>query len=230
MVADTESARRWSSWAIEDGQPWWIGLLANVALVLTAVGVGLGILYLSGAVAVANVEATAITIIGIAAAAGVAAFAGRWVHGALAGRLDILSQALEASPDAQLIVAADGSVAYANTAFHHLFPQASAMVLDRIAEAVADPESSVDFVRLRRQAGEGTRGIAAVPLREPGGGAAGWFSVEVNPIAGRPGYSYWNIQDITARHEMEAVIRDERNKLIEFLEDAPIGGVEPLQP
>src|SRR5439155_14163251 len=31
------------------------------------------------------------------------------------------------------------------------------------------------------------------------------------------------LQDITARHEMEAVIRDERNKLVDFLEDAPIG-------
>ena len=50
-----------------------------------------------------------------------------------------------------------------------------------------------------------------------------WFTISVNPIAGRPGYSFWNIQDITARHEMEALIRDERNKLVEFLNDAPVG-------
>ena len=80
-----------------------------------------------------------------------------------------------------------------------------------------------DFERLRSRAAAGARAIAALPLRDARGAAAGWFNIAVNPIAGRPGYSFWNIQDITARHEMEAVIRDERNKLVEFLDDAPIG-------
>ena len=42
------------------------------------------------------------------------------------GRVDILSQALEASPDAQLIVDPDGRIAYANTAFISLFPDGAA--------------------------------------------------------------------------------------------------------
>ena len=54
--------------------------------------------------------------------------------------------------------------------------------------------------------------IAALPLRDARGAAVGWFNIAVNPIAGRPGYSFWNIQDITARHEMEAVIRDEQQQ------------------
>src|SRR5207248_412612 len=37
------------------------------------------------------------------------------------------------------------------------------------------------------------------------------------------GYSFWSLQDITARHEMEQVIRDEQNKLVDFLDNAPIG-------
>ena len=83
--------------------------------------------------------------------------------------------------------------------------------------------TAADFERLRSRAAAGARAIAALPLRDARGAAAGWFNIAVNPIAGRPGYSFWNIQDITARHEMEAVIRDERNKLVEFLDDAPIG-------
>ena len=85
------------------------------------------------------------------------------------------------------------------------------------------PRPAVDFQRLRSQAVAGARAIAAVPLRDARGGAAGWFNVAVNPIAGQPGYSFWHIQDITARHEMERVIRDERNKLVDFLDEAPIG-------
>ena len=53
----------------------------------------------------------------------------------------------------------------------------------------------------------GARAIAALPLRDARGAAAGWFNIAVHPIAGRPGYSFWNIQDITAHQEMEAVIR-----------------------
>src|SRR5262249_2836640 len=95
--------------------------------------------------------------------------------------------------------------------------------LARIAAALADPDSSADFERLRGRAAAGARAIAALSLRDSRGRVAGWFSIAVNPIAGRPGYSFWNIQDVTAHHEMEAVIRDERNKLVDFLEDAPIG-------
>src|SRR5207237_8214211 len=117
----------------------------------------------------------------------------------------------------------DGRIAYANTAFHGLFPQSDEPALVRLAAALDDPESSADFERLRGRAAAGARAIAAMPLRAARGAAAGWFNIAVNPIAGRPGYSYWNIQDVTARHEMEAVIRDERNKLVGFLDDAPIG-------
>src|SRR5258706_239336 len=63
---------------------------------------------------------------------------------------------------------------------------------------------------------------AALPIREPGE-ASGWFNVSVHPLAGRRGYSFWRLQDITARHEMEEVIRDEQNKLVDFLDNAPIG-------
>ena len=69
----------------------------------------------------------------------------------------------------------------------------------------------------------GSRAIAGLPLRDARGGAAGWFNVSVHPLAGRSGYSFWRLQDITARHEMEEVIRDEQNKLVDFLDNAPIG-------
>ncbi len=223
MVADAEGTRRWANWADERRQPWWIGWLAHIALLLAAVGLVVGILFAAEILSGTNVAVTAITMTGLAGVTGVSAFAARWVHSVLSGRLDMLSQALEASPDAQLVVAPDGRIAYANTAFHDLFPQAEAAPLVRIAEAVADSDASADFARLRQRAAAGSRAIAALPLRDARGGAAGWFSIAVNPIAGRPGYSFWNLQDITARHEMEAVLHDERNRVVDFFDDAPVG-------
>jgi two-component system cell cycle sensor histidine kinase/response regulator CckA len=223
MVAEAEGAPRWANWAAERHQPWWIRWLAHVALVLAAVGVGVGILSAAEVIPGANIAVTAITMTGLAGITGVTAFAARWVHAALSGRVDILSQALEASPDAQLVLDPMGRIVYANTAFNDLFPLSAEAPLARIAEAIADAESSADFARLREKAMAGSRAIAGLPLRDARGGAAGWFNIEVNPIAGRPGYSFWNLQDITARHEMETVIHDERNRVVDFFDDAPVG-------
>ena len=211
MVADTEGARRWR-WATQRRQPGWAGLLGTAALILVVASAGAAALYFSHVISGANVAAAAIMIVAFAAIFGVAAGGARWMHGALVGRVDLLSQALDASPDPQLVLARDGRIAYANTAFHDLFPQSGGPALTRLAAALADPEYAADFDRLRSRAAAGARAIAALPLRDARGAAAGWFNIAVNPIAGRPGYSFWNIQDITARHEMEAVIRDERNK------------------
>jgi two-component system cell cycle sensor histidine kinase/response regulator CckA len=223
MVADTGQGRRWSGADGAGARPGWIGWLANLALVLFAIGGGIAVLFFAEVISGSKAQATLIAMVGLAGIAGVAAFAARWVHAAVAGRVDILSQALEASPDAQLIVGPDGRMAYANTAFHRLLPEGGERPLGRIGEALADPDTRNDFARLRGKAEDGARAIAALPLRDSRGEAAGWFNIAVNPIAGRPGYSFWNLQDITARHEMEAVIRDERNKLADFLDHAPIG-------
>ncbi|HEV8679712.1 MAG TPA: PAS domain-containing protein [Stellaceae bacterium] len=222
-MADTGGAPRSARWAAERRQPVWIGLLTNTALILAAAGLGTEVLYFARVISGANVAAAAITVVALSAIVAAGAGAARWMHAAMAGRVDILSQALDASPDAQLILTPDGRIAYANTAFHDLFPQPDAPALARIAAALTGPESIADFERLQSRAAAGTRAIAALPLRDSRGAAAGWFNIAVNPVAGRPGYSFWNIQDVTARHEMEAVIRDERNKLVGLLNDAPIG-------
>ena len=223
MVAETGGAPRSARWAAERRQPVWVGLLSNAALLLAAAGLGTGVLYMARVVSGANVAAAAITVVALSAIVAAGAGAARWMHAAMEGRVDILSQALDASPDPQLILAPDGHIAYANTAFHDLFPPSGEPALARIAAALADPASQADFERLRSRSATGARAIAALPLRDSRGAAAGWFNIAVNPVAGRPGYSFWNLQDVTARHEMEAVIRDERNKLVGLLNDAPIG-------
>jgi two-component system cell cycle sensor histidine kinase/response regulator CckA len=223
MVAYSEAARRLAHWRAERGRPVWVGILAQAAVILAAIGVGILILYAAEVISGVRVVAMVVAIAALAGVVGIAALAAHWVHGGLDSRLDVLSQALEASPDAQLIVAPDGRVAYANTAFTSQFAPDGGAPLDRLAAAVADLEAGIDFQRLRSQAMAGARAIAAVPLKDSRGAAMGWFNVAVNPIPGRSGYSFWHIQDITARHEMERVIREERNRLVDFLDEAPIG-------
>jgi len=223
MVADAERTNLRVGWTTHRRHPGRIRSFAGAVQVLAAIA-GLGALYSAWAITGSAAQATAITLFGLAAVTTVAAYAARRSQAALADRLDLLRQALDAAPDPQMIVAPDGRMAYANLAFDNLFGRKGELPLDRIERSVAaDAESLTEFRRQRRRAAAGVRATAAVSLRDALGDAVGRFSISVSPITGRPGYSFWNIHDVTERHEMETVIRDERNKLIDFFDNAPIG-------
>jgi two-component system, cell cycle sensor histidine kinase and response regulator CckA len=96
--------------------------------------------------------------------------------------------------------------------------------LDRIERSVAvDAEALMKFRQLRSRASAGVRGTEALSLPDPRSGAVSRFHIAVNPIAGRTGYSFWDIRDVTARHKSEMILRAERDKLVDFFDNAPIG-------
>ena len=207
----------------DGGYPGWIRSLGGAAQALAAIA-GFGALYLAWTITGSTTQPIEYTIFGLVGISGVAAFAARRAQGALADRLDMLSLALDAVPDPQMIVAGDGRMAYANLAFDRLFPGSGKVALDRIERSLAaDAESVTEFLQLRSRAAAGFRATVTVSLRDAHGGAVGRYNISASPITGRPGYSFLNIRDITTRNEMETVIRDERNKLVDFLDNAPIG-------
>jgi two-component system, cell cycle sensor histidine kinase and response regulator CckA len=210
-------------WSTNRGRPGRIRSLGDAAHALAVIS-GFGALCLAWTITVSPAQATEYTMFGLAGISGVAAFAARRAQGALADRVDMLGRALDVASDAQIIVAADGRSAYANLAFDRLFPGSSERVLDRIERsAVADTESVTELLQLRRLAAAGLRATVAVSLRNSRDGSVGRFNISANPIPGRPGYSFLNIRDITARNEMETVIREERDKLVDFFDNVPIG-------
>src|SRR5258708_11528334 len=111
----------------------------------------------------------------LAALGGVAALAAHRAQGALLGRLDLFGQALEASPDAQLVLGPDRAIAYANAAFHGLFPGLSTAPLEAIAGRLeSGGRSQEEFRRLISHATSGRHAVAALSIREPHV-ASGWF-------------------------------------------------------
>ena len=61
------------------------------------------------------------------------------------------------------------------------------------------------------------------PRLRDGVGVSGWLRVAAYPLDGAPGYALWTVEDITSRRRMEQTIHDEQAKLVDFLENAPIG-------
>ncbi len=154
---------------------------------------------------------------------GVAAVVGWYVHGTVIGKLDILSQALETSANAHVIVGSDDEVAYANAAFRRFFPGLDGPPLDALSRRLAAEDSNGgDLAGLRRELAQKGRASGRVAISHPAGPTA-WFSVTAHALAGRPGLSLWNFEEVTQRQLIDREIRDERAKLADFLDNAPIG-------
>jgi two-component system cell cycle sensor histidine kinase/response regulator CckA len=201
--------------------PRWMHALSAVAVLLSLAALSLVGLLFTAILAGNLAQPAALTLAGLAFVCGVAAAVARFVHASFTNRLLLLSQALEATADAHLIVAPDGGMAYANAAFRRFFGSAK-RPLDAIARRVAEDErAAADFARLEHDAAE--RGSANGRIAVAEGPTDTWYGVTAHRLAARPGFTLWSFEDVTTRHEMEQVIRDEQMKLTDFLDNAPVG-------
>lgn len=51
----------------------------------------------------------------------------------------------------------------------------------------------------------------------------GWYQVTAQPVAGHAGYIHWRIDDITQRRMANRAVEEEREKLTDFTDNAPVG-------
>jgi PAS domain-containing protein len=189
-----------TTWIAEHLKPWWNRCLATATFAPVVIAGVLGVLYF-GRVLPVSPDGTAVAMIGLASVGSIVAVASHRTHVALAGRLDILSLTLDASPDALLIVSPDGRLGYANSAFSQLFPGQAGSRLDRIERVLcSDRESAAQLRQLRVRTAAGARGAATLSLRRGTNGISGRFKISAHPLAGRPGHSLWTIEDITEPH------------------------------
>ena len=50
-----------------------------------------------------------------------------------------------------------------------------------------------------------------------------WILVAATPVPGVAGTIHWRLDDVTSRKDVEDTVRDEREKLIDFTDNAPVG-------
>lgn len=199
----------------------WIGRLAIVALVLAALAIVLEIRRVGRSVSPWSAETAAVAALGLAA---LAVGASRKALARLEARVEILSWALDSSPDAQLIVAPGGRIHFVNRAFCELFPGSVEPPLDSVRRALSpDPEAEARFHRFRGRVAVGAPASATLPLSGTSAGVARLFKFKTQPITIHPGYYYWKVQNVGAATRSESALQDERNILASLLDDAPVG-------
>jgi two-component system cell cycle sensor histidine kinase/response regulator CckA len=71
------------------------------------------------------------------------------------------------------------------------------------------------------QANAGHGGEIMFPFQS--GDQNGWYRLNVRPIISWPGYTHWQLDDISKGHEDNQRLGRERVRLIEFLNHAPVG-------
>ncbi len=51
----------------------------------------------------------------------------------------------------------------------------------------------------------------------------GWYNVTAQPVSGHHGIIHWRIDNVTDKYTSDSAIREEREKLIDFTDNAPVG-------
>lgn len=134
----------------------------------------------------------------------------------------LIRQVLEGSRGARLITDSTDSTIYTNQKYDELCDEQGSSDLKALAALFSDnPEAMSHFRSLAEHA---QRGLSdSIELKSVKGNRERLFIVSAQPIAGWAGYVHWRVDDVTEQKDLDRSIREEREKLIDFTDNAPVG-------
>ena len=144
------------------------------------------------------------------------------LHGSQEKERRLLREVLEGSRAARLITDTLDHPVYFNHLFEDLcapYGKPSLSALTRIFSD--DPETLAHFRLLADQAHRGL--TDSIELKTNKGGGESWYMVTAQPVPGWAGYIHWRVDDVTDKRRLDRAIREEREKLIDFTDNAPVG-------
>ncbi len=139
------------------------------------------------------------------------------------GEERLLREAFHSVLTPQLITGRDGALVLANRAFQGWIDLADAGAMDALmARLGSTKESAAEFSRMKENLAKGQSVIADLPVLR-GSRITEWRRVIARPIDGNGKFFHWRFEDISERRRMEKAMRDEQNKLLDFMAHAPVG-------
>src|SRR5690606_37399488 len=113
-----------------------------------------------------------------------------------------------------------GALLDANPAAERLFG-AGVPIVETLARSARDEAMRERVARLVEKAGRGVNGREEVVLTDERDDSL-WLQVESHALDGRD-QVLWIAQDVTDRRQMEQTIAEERSRLLDLFEHAPVG-------
>ena len=136
--------------------------------------------------------------------------------------LDLVRRVMEGSRGARLITDSADNTMYYNKNFEHLCRGVGAPGFKSVVRLFQNnDEAKAHFAKLADQAHRGL--TDSIELYSKFEDQERWLDVTAQPITGRAGYIHWRIDDVTEKYTMDRAIREEREKLIDFTDNAPVG-------
>ena len=134
----------------------------------------------------------------------------------------LIREVLEGSRGARMITDSVDNTIYANQRFESLCKEYGKPGLESLSQLfIGNVDTYHLFQTLSDQA---RRGLTdSMELRSGEGMNERWFMVTAQPVAGWTGYVHWRVDDITQQREVDRSVREEREKLIDFTDNAPVG-------
>jgi two-component system, cell cycle sensor histidine kinase and response regulator CckA len=135
----------------------------------------------------------------------------------------LLREAFHGVLTPQLITDSAGRVVLANRAFRGWVEPGSQGALRALAARFgATPESAAKFKQLQENLFKGQSILADLPVVR-GKRIVEWRRVIARPLEGPSRSYHWRFEDISERRRMEKAMREEQNKLLDFMAHAPVG-------
>ncbi|MAF98464.1 MAG: hybrid sensor histidine kinase/response regulator [Micavibrio sp.] len=136
--------------------------------------------------------------------------------------LELIREVMEGSRGGRLITDKQNKTLYTNQKFDRLCRGVGVPGYASLLRLFEDnPEGTAHFRLLAEQAHRGL--TDSIELFSKFEDRERWLLITAQPVAGRAGYVHWRIDDVTDKHTAEIAIRDEREKLIDFTDNAPVG-------
>jgi two-component system, cell cycle sensor histidine kinase and response regulator CckA len=164
---------------------------------------------------------------GIMAAVLVAALPGWLAWRALAGEAIWQSQLVEHFGDTmthpRLTVDSAGRQLWSNRQFRIVFDPDPAFGIANVATVLCrDPAMRARLDEAWRAARGGTTTVLDLATRLPDGRDVD-YEILILPLSTEPGATSWVLQNVTPQRRTERVLEEERAKVVDFLEHAPVG-------
>lgn len=135
----------------------------------------------------------------------------------------LLREAFHSMLTPQLITDRAGQIILASRAFRGWIDLGSQPVIDALRSRFGGtPDSEQKFNTIVENLHKGQSVISDLPVMR-GNRVIEWRRIIARPIDGHNLYCHWRFEDISERRRMERAMRDEQNKLIDFMAHAPVG-------
>lgn len=136
--------------------------------------------------------------------------------------LSLLREVLEGSRGARVITDGADNIVYYNHRFYEICESAGEISLSGLAKLFeSDDDTMAHFNMLADKAHRGL--TDSIELFSRHRDVEAWYRINAQPVSGWAGFIHWRIDDITDRLAMDRAIREEREKLIDFTDNAPVG-------